>query len=237
MRRRRHQPQRIRFLGGLPAVAALALALGPSACSKKKDAPLAPKARSQAVAATRPADTQAAPPSEPSATAKPAVAKKPRKLCADQIGKPGRAFPKVTPARAAAKGVDEPPPAMPVGKSGWTWVNLWAAWCAPCKQEMPRLLSWRKQLAGHMQILFVSMDDDERQLHGFLDGQPSSGMRSTYWLPDGKKREDFLKDAHIDEDTALPVQILVDPKGQVRCVVHGAIEDSDLAQVRKIVGG
>jgi thiol-disulfide isomerase/thioredoxin len=237
VRRRRHQPQRIRFLGGLPAVAALTAALASSACSKKDDAPLAPTARSQSVVATGPADTATAPPAQASAPEKPKEVKKPRKLCVDEIKKPGRPFPTVTPARAAAKGVAEPPAAMPIGKSGWTWVNLWAAWCAPCKQEMPLLLSWQKQLGAHMQVLFVSMDDDERQLHGFLDGQPESGMRSTYWLPDGKKREDFLKDAHIDEDTALPVQLLVDPKGEVRCVVHGAIEDSDLAQVRKIVGG
>ncbi len=238
MRQRRHQPLRIRILGGLPAVAAVSVAaLLLSACSKKDEKSFAPKARSQSIAATGPADTATTPPPQPVASTHPAVAKKPRHLCADQIGKPGRPFPKVTPDRAAAQGVAEQPAEMPIGKSGWTWVNLWAAWCAPCKEEMPRLLSWQKALAGHMHVLFVSMDDDERQLHGFLDGQPATGMRSTYWLPDGKKREDFLKDAHVDEDTALPVQILVDPKGEVRCIVNGAIEDSDLAQVRKIVGG
>ncbi len=237
MRRRRHQPQRVRFLGGLPAVALLTAALLPAGCSKKDDAPLAPKARSQSVVATGPADTATTPPAAPASAPPKPVVDKPRKLCADQIGKPGRPFPKVTPARAAAQGAHEPPAEMPIGKSGWKWVNLWAAWCHPCKEEMPLLLSWNEQLAGHMQVLFVSMDDDERQLHGFLDGQPASGMRSTYWLPDGKKREDFLKQAHIDEDTALPVQILVDPKGEVRCIVHGAIEKSDLTQVRKIIGG
>ena len=38
-------------------------------------------------------------------------------------------------------------------------------------------------------------------------------------------------------DPDLPVHVLVDPKGQVRCVVRGAIEESDLASVKSIVGG
>lgn len=237
MRQRRHQSLRIRLLGGLPAVAAVSLAaLLLLSCSKNDEKSFAPKARSQSVMATGPADTATTPP-PPVASTKPAVVKKPRNLCADQIGKRGRPFPKVTPDRAVAQGAAEQPAEMPIGKRSWTWVNLWAAWCTPCKEEMPLLLSWQKKLAGHMRVLFVSMDDDSRQLHGFLDAQPAGGMRSTYWLRDGKMRDKFLKDAHVDEDTGLPVQILVDPKGEVRCVVHGAIEKSDLRRVRKIVGG
>src|SRR5262245_36951495 len=28
----------------------------------------------------------------------------------------------------------------------WRWVNVWATWCKPCVEEMPRLAKWREKL-------------------------------------------------------------------------------------------
>ena len=43
-------------------------------------------------------------------------------------------------------------------------LSFWATWCAPCQTEMPRFVAWqnRYQAAG-LQIIGVSMDDDEGQ--------------------------------------------------------------------------
>ena len=41
----------------------------------------------------------------------------------------------------------------------------------------------------------------------------------------------------MDPDPQLPAHILVDPKGSVRCVVDGAVEDADFPNVQKIVSG
>jgi thiol-disulfide isomerase/thioredoxin len=120
----------------------------------------------------------------------------------------------------------------------WTWVNLWAAWCAPCKEEMPRLQSFASRVAqagGELALSFVSLDDDERQLEQFLAAQPETGVRATFWLREGRERDEWLAAAALGKDPSLPVQLLVDPKGKVRCVVNGAISDSDYAEVAAIV--
>ncbi|QQR91773.1 MAG: hypothetical protein IPJ88_08740 [Myxococcales bacterium] len=29
---------------------------------------------------------------------------------------------------------------------GWRWINVWATWCKPCIEEMPRLAAWKARL-------------------------------------------------------------------------------------------
>lgn len=122
-----------------------------------------------------------------------------------------------------------------VGRGKWVWVNLWAAWCAPCKDELPLLFEWRDKLGDKLEFVFVSLDDDERQFLRFLQGQPSNGLRASYWLPEGKTRMAWLKAAGVEATPELPVQILVNPAGKIHCIIEGAVEPQDLVSVRKLL--
>jgi len=127
---------------------------------------------------------------------------------------------------------------LPIGRGQWTWVNFWAAWCTPCREEMARLLAWRESLtkAGTpVQLVFVSLDDDERQLQHFLDQQPAEGVQSTLWLPDGSARASWLKSLRIASAPELPEQALVDTSGRLRCFIEGAVEDSDYPEIAALV--
>jgi thiol-disulfide isomerase/thioredoxin len=159
-----------------------------------------------------------------------------RKLCEGQLARAGREAPRKPIARKAALGARPIGAALPAGK--WTWVNLWAAWCAPCKEEMPRLQSFAARLSqtgGELALAFVSLDDDERQLEQFLAEQPDVGVRATFWLREGRERDDWLAAAGLGRDPALPVQLLIDPKGKLRCTVNGAVADQDFAEIAMIV--
>ena len=49
-------------------------------------------------------------------------------------------------------------------------LNFWATWCPPCVEEMPSLVQMQKQLKGSgVTVLAVSLDDDARQYHSFLE--------------------------------------------------------------------
>ena len=40
-------------------------------------------------------------------------------------------------------------------------LNFWATWCAPCRLEMPRFVSWQSRYGPRgLQIVGISMDDD-----------------------------------------------------------------------------
>jgi thiol-disulfide isomerase/thioredoxin len=211
----------------------LACAIALAGCDENKgDLPPPPPVTGRANAVTA-KETATAPAATAPATA---TAPKPaRQVC---VGQKERGAPKGTLKTAAADGAAAPPTPLPLGVGKWVWVNLWAAWCAPCKEEMPRLVAWQDKLraAGVLiDLAFVSMDDDTRQMQRFLEAQPQGGVRSTYWLPEGE-RSGWLGSIGLKESAQLPVQILVAPSGQVACVIEGAVEDRDYPAVAAFVG-
>jgi len=213
-------------------------------CEQKadKEPPSAPKARSQAVVSNAEPQPVSTPRPAPEG-AKPASSepkKQDRELCKGQLERAGKTLSSAKLAREAAAGAEQPPEALPLGGGRWTWLNFWAAWCVPCREEIPRLKSWEQRLNAdkpRFRLVFVSLDDDARQLTQFLDKQPASGLRSTYWIKEGDERQDWFGVIEMDPDPELPAHILVDPKGMARCVINGAVEDSDFSSVQRIVGG
>ena len=137
-----------------------------------------------------------------------------------------------------ASGARAPLPKDPLPKSKlWTWVNFWAAWCVPCKAELPLLLGWQQKLQSQLSFVFVSLDDDSRQLASFLDAQPDTGLHQTYWLPEGEQRTAWLDALELDAEPELPLQLLLDPQGNVRCRIQGAVEAEDLKALQSILNG
>jgi thiol-disulfide isomerase/thioredoxin len=227
MLRSRHDVPAALWLATLP----LALA-----CETGADAP--PKSRVQAVLA-EPGSAQVKPEREPVKAQPPAVAKPRSLLCDGQLDKKATLFkPKSLPARIArdaSEELDRDPLERPRGR--WTWVNFWAAWCVPCKEELPLLFRWQKSLESELRFRFISLDDDERQLRDFLARQSAEGLTATYWLPDGGVRQAWLEALDLTSEPELPLQLLIDPSGQLRCRVQGAVEPADLATLERIVKG
>ncbi len=211
-----------------------ALVAALSSCDDKNaDVPPPPPMTGRANVVAAKDTATAAPPPSAVATARPSAS--PRQLCAGQSPRP---MPKGALKTASAADATPPPASLPVGVGKWVWINVWAAWCGPCKEEMPRLSAWQEKLrsAGVLiDLAFVSMDDDERETRRFLDAQPASGVRATYWLPENE-RSGWLGGLGLKGSPQLPVQALVAPNGQVACVIEGAVEDRDYAAIAAFVG-
>lgn len=239
MQRGRHQPKRVRVVGRLPSLtasllcfcAAGALVLGCERGSGSAE----PGARSEAVPAKSGALASAS-----AAAAAPSVHvanDPPRKLCEKELAQPGRRLPKTTFTPVSTPGVAPPKNEIPTGNGRWTWINFFAAWCAPCKEEMPRLRAFQEKLAPNLTVSFVSLDDDERQLRQLLGAQTDAGpiAGSALWLEAGKSRSAWLSALKMEDPPPLPAHVLVDPAGKVRCVLNGAINDADLPAIAAIV--
>ena len=193
----------------------------PSVTSERSQSVMAPAGSKPAAATT------AAPAAE-----KPAAGPRKEALCSS---KPNSALP-----TSAVSGLGARTLPFAGGKpvsSGLTWVNLWAAWCEPCKKELPLLHDFQAKLKKQgvrLELAFLSIDDDQRQLQQFLDNQPNDGLKRTFWLREGKERDEWLAGANVPADPRLPVHLLLDRDGKVFCRIDGQIEASDFDEVAQL---
>jgi thiol-disulfide isomerase/thioredoxin len=226
-------PALIRAAAPLALLSLLSLAAGCDGEGKEPAAAPAAQGRSNAV--TAPTGARAPQTTTASAAAPKQAPAAPRKLCE---GQSPRAVPTGAISTAAAPGAPALPATIGFGVGKWVWMNFWAAWCKPCKEEMPRLLGWQQKLRASgvmIDLVFVSLDDDQRQLTRFLEEQPGHGVRASYWLPEAQ-RPSWMTALGLKETPDLPVHAIVAPSGQVTCTIQGAVEDSDYPGVAAMLG-
>ena len=123
---------------------------------------------------------------------------------------------------------------------GWRWVNAWATWCSPCVEEMALLSRWRDALQEDgvpvsFELLSVDSTDAEPELRKWL-GRALPGPVS--WVKSPDDFPPWLSTAvGLDADSAIPIHMLVDPRGQLRCARVGAVHAQDYGAVRSLLTG
>ena len=136
---------------------------------------------------------------------------------------------------AAANTVAYGPPVEPIASAGIhsrvsdgggvTVVNLWATWCAPCRAEMPALLSVaRAHKADGVRLLLVSVDFDDQlpQVRKFLAGK---GVDQTTYFKNEPDQQ-FINAVHPQWSGALPATLVYDKKGRLVEFWEGAGDEN-----------
>ena len=118
----------------------------------------------------------------------------------------------------------------------WRWVNLWATWCKPCVEEMPRLARWRDQLgkAGHpVDLAFVSVDKTDAEVAAFR--KEHADAPESVRVGELDKQAGWLTALGIDTGAPIPIHIFVSPTGHVRCVRAGGVREQDYAAIERLL--
>jgi len=96
--------------------------------------------------------------------------------------------------------------------AGAVLVNVWATWCAPCREEFPDLLHVARELGPKgLRLVLVSVDfpGDEQEAAKFLTSQ---GVDFPTFVRTGKD-ETFVDGLEPKWSGAIPATFLYDAKG------------------------
>ncbi|MBL8953284.1 MAG: TlpA family protein disulfide reductase [Myxococcaceae bacterium] len=123
--------------------------------------------------------------------------------------------------------------------AGWHWVNLWATWCKPCVEEMGLLNRWkegfeREQLPVAFELLSIDESDAQAELEAW---QKKNLPGHVSWVKSPADFAAFLEGLDVDKNAAIPIHVLVDPDGWLRCVRVGSIHQENYGSVRALISG
>jgi hypothetical protein len=103
---------------------------------------------------------------------------------------------------------------------------------------MPMLLAWRDKLkagGARVELAFVSIDEDERELTRFFAKQPANGVRASFWLSGDDARKAWFDSLGYQDEPTLPVHAFVNPDGKLACLVDGVLEPPDFASLERLL--
>lgn len=110
------------------------------------------------------------------------------------------------------------------------FINFWASWCGPCRQEMPILdeLHQRYESAG-FKVIGITIDEDTSEADALLKKIPVT-------FPVLYDAESTI--SRLFDVDAMPTSILVDRNGNMRFLHRGykpGYEDDYRAQIRELI--
>ena len=115
----------------------------------------------------------------------------------------------------------------------WRWINVWATWCKPCVEEMPRLAKWREKLGASYELAFISIDENDADVAAFRKAHPDAPASPR--LADPAKQGEWLVSLGLDSGAPVPIHIFVGPQGHVRCARAGGVREQDFAAIQKLL--
>jgi thiol-disulfide isomerase/thioredoxin len=102
-------------------------------------------------------------------------------------------------------------------------LSFWATWCAPCREELPRLAKLSQEYAAQgVRFLAISVDEpkDRLKIEPFLHQQ---NLTLDVWLGADRDALDRFGLGNV-----VPATLILDPEGEVTGRILGEAQEPDL---------
>jgi thiol-disulfide isomerase/thioredoxin len=116
------------------------------------------------------------------------------------------------------------------------WVNVWATWCAPCIEELPRLKKWKDDLAKDgvaTDLVLLSVDGDAEAVSAFAQKHPE--VDGTLEIENAELMGPWLESLGLSESSVLPIHFFVDADDEIRCVRMAGVSETDYEAVKQVL--
>lgn len=111
------------------------------------------------------------------------------------------------------------------------FINFWASWCAPCRQELPALNRFiDKYKSGEAVVLAINVDKKRSNVDEFLDIIPGLSKNLYVLLDPGSNVIAGFK------ARAMPTSFVIDKTGIIRHVHFGFKESDPQLWVKEVEG-
>jgi thiol-disulfide isomerase/thioredoxin len=160
----------------------------------------------------RVAKVEAAPAEDPAKTA--------AEWC-DVVHEPGAAKAFTYPTLASGNGVQKKA----------RWVNVWATWCKPCIEELPRIEKFRGRLGDDgatLELQLLAADGPE-EFDAFV--AENAAAKGSLRLADPDGLSAWVGSLGLEANAGLPLHLFVDAEDRLRCARLGGVGNDDYADV------
>jgi thiol-disulfide isomerase/thioredoxin len=122
----------------------------------------------------------------------------------------------------AFNGPDGSPTSLAAFRGRTVLLNLWATWCAPCRQEMPALDKLQGELGGPaFEVVAINIDTRNLEKPKTWLKEAGVGRLAYYADPEAKVFQDLKR---IGKAVGMPTTLLIDPDGCELALINGPAE-------------
>ncbi len=125
--------------------------------------------------------------------------------------KPGEAAPAFT-----LPGIDGKEYSLGDYGGQYVFLNIWATWCGPCRNEIPDIVKFAQDHEGEVAVLSISVDQADADVPAFAE---EYGINYPVLRDDG-----VVADQYISATGGIPQTYFIDKEGLVRGHIYGSAD-------------
>ncbi len=170
-------------------------------------------------------------------TSRPKIVREPPRSAIERFGISRANDPRLPAPPLELAGLDGSRVSLAAAHGQVVFVNFWATWCPPCRDEMPSMVALGQELAsrypGQFKMIAVTVDEDLAAVRSFFAAPPFGGPPAGLAIAhdtDQKVTQAYYAQARgFVPDLKFPETYIVDKTGHLVAYVVGPRDWSDPA--------
>lgn len=115
-------------------------------------------------------------------------------------------------------------------------INVWATWCAPCREEFPDLVKLSNDYRNQIRFIGISADEVEDIDDKVIPFLKSQNAQFENYLIKVSDPEDFINALNIDWSGAIPATFIYDKNGLQSVALIGKQSYNELNnEIKKVI--